>query len=96
MILVYQKIFKFKNGSGSRENSLYFTIPLRQRRQRVAGLFRSENFDVKDDLRSGRPITKKSDEILEKLKQDIKKHVILRKLANLIDFRFQHVCVQSL
>ena len=32
--------------------------------------FRSRNFDVKDELRSGRPITEKSDEILEKIVRD--------------------------
>ena len=32
--------------------------------------FRSKNFDVKDKPRSGRPITERSDEILEKIEQD--------------------------
>ncbi|EFN78260.1 Histone-lysine N-methyltransferase SETMAR, partial [Harpegnathos saltator] len=35
--------------------------------------FRSGNFDVKDKSRSGRPITEKADEILEKVQQD--KHI---------------------
>lgn len=35
--------------------------------------FRSGNFDVKDESRSGRPITEKADEILEKVQQD--KHI---------------------
>lgn len=35
--------------------------------------FRSGNFNVKDEPRSGRPITDKADEILEKVKHD--KHI---------------------
>lgn len=35
--------------------------------------FRSGKFDVKDESRSGRPITEKADEILEKVQQD--KHI---------------------
>jgi len=35
--------------------------------------FRSGNFDVKDEPRSGRPVTEKVDEILEKVQQD--KHI---------------------
>ncbi|CAK9813192.1 Histone-lysine N-methyltransferase SETMAR [Anthophora plagiata] len=35
--------------------------------------FRSGNFNVKDESRSGRPITEKADEILEKVQQD--KHI---------------------
>ncbi|XP_011053166.1 PREDICTED: histone-lysine N-methyltransferase SETMAR-like [Acromyrmex echinatior] len=42
--------------------------------------FCTENFDVKDELRSGRPITEKSDEIIEKVEHD--KHVeIARELG---------------
>ena len=32
--------------------------------------FPSGNFDVKDEARSGHPITEKADEILEKVQQD--------------------------
>ncbi|XP_014468373.1 PREDICTED: putative uncharacterized protein FLJ37770 [Dinoponera quadriceps] len=35
--------------------------------------FRTGNFDVKSEPRSGRPITEKSDEIMEKVERD--KHV---------------------
>jgi len=44
--------------------------------------FQSENFDVKDTLRSGRPITEKVDEIMEKVEQDrhISSHDIVKKL----------------
>ena len=38
--VVYQKLFKFKNGPESRENSLYFTIPLQQRHQHISGLWK--------------------------------------------------------
>jgi len=45
--------------------------------------FRAENFDVKDEPRSGRSITEKSDEIMEKVERD--KHVeIARELASTI------------
>ena len=41
--------------------------------------FRAGNFDVKDELRSGRPITEKSDEIMVKVKRD--KHVSTVEIA---------------
>ncbi|EGI59943.1 Histone-lysine N-methyltransferase SETMAR [Acromyrmex echinatior] len=41
--------------------------------------FRTENFDVKDEPRSGRPITEKSDEIMEKVERD--KHVSTVEIA---------------
>ncbi|XP_011050932.1 PREDICTED: histone-lysine N-methyltransferase SETMAR-like [Acromyrmex echinatior] len=41
--------------------------------------FRPRNFDVKDEPRSGRPITEKSDEIMEKVKRD--KYVSIVEIA---------------
>ncbi|KAG5326832.1 SETMR methyltransferase, partial [Pseudoatta argentina] len=41
--------------------------------------FRTGNFDVKDKLRSGRPITEKSDEIMGKVERD--KHVSTVEIA---------------
>ena len=45
--------------------------------------FRIENFDVKDEPRSGRPITEKSDEIMEKVERD--KHVSTVEIARELD-----------
>ncbi|KAG5324191.1 SETMR methyltransferase, partial [Acromyrmex heyeri] len=42
--------------------------------------FRTRNFDVKDEPRSGRPITEKSDEIMEKVERD--KHVSTVEIAS--------------
>ena len=39
--------------------------------QKWFGRFRSGNFNVKHDSRSGRPISEKADEIREKVQQDI-------------------------
>jgi len=41
--------------------------------------FRAGNFDVKDEPRSGRPITEKSDEIMVKVERD--KHVSTVEIA---------------
>ena len=41
--------------------------------------FRTGNFDVKDEPRSGRPITEKSDEIMIKVERD--KHVSTMEIA---------------
>ena len=45
--------------------------------------FRSGNFNVKDELHFGRPLTDKSDEIFEKNKQDrhINSHHIVNELS---------------
>ena len=51
--------------------------------------FRSRNFDVKDEPRSNRPITEKSDEILEKIEQD--RHISSHDIAYELNIHYQTV-----
>ena len=51
--------------------------------------YRSRNFDVKDEPRSGRPITKKSDKILEKIEQD--RHISSHDIAYELNIGHQTV-----
>jgi len=58
-------------------------------------LFQSENFYVKDASRSGRPITGKVDEIIEKVEQDrhISSHDIGKELN--IDYKTVLNCLEK-
>ena len=51
--------------------------------------FRSGNFDVKDVPRSSRPITEKSDEIIEKIEQD--RHISSHDIAYELNIHHQTV-----
>ena len=52
--------------------------------------FRSGSFDVKNEPRSSRPISKKSDEILEKIEQD--RHISNHGIAHELNIHHRTIC----
>ena len=93
-IRYYVMLFYYKKGKNAAQTcrkicEVYGADAVSERRtQEWFVRFRSENFDVKDRLRSGRPVTEKVDEIVQLIEQD---HVSCQEIANAL--RINHVTV---
>jgi len=91
----YVMLFYYKKGKNAAQTcrkicEVYGADAVSERRtQEWFVRFRSGNFDVKDRLRSDRPVTEKIDEILQLTEQD--RHVSCQEIANTL--RINHVTV---